>query len=115
MDEARLPGDARPEQYGLRLTGFIRVPKDALYTFHLTSDDGAKLRLDGEIVVDHDGQHATTEKQGQAALRAGLHAMELTYFQGPGGAALRLEVSADGMARQPVRGEWIVHTGEGGR
>lgn len=115
MDEVRLPGDARPEQYGLRLTGFLRVPKDALYTFHLTSDDGAKLRLDGELVVDHDGQHATTEKQGQAALRAGLHAMELTYFQGPGGAALRLEVSADGMTRRHVRGEWLVHTGEGGR
>jgi hexosaminidase len=110
--EVRLRGDERPEQYGIRLTGLLRVPEDALYTFHLASDDGAKLRVDGELVVDHDGQHATTEKQGQAALRAGLHALELTYFQGPGGADLRLELSADGLPRRPVPKEWLVHEEE---
>ena len=109
VPDVRLRGDERPEQYGLHLTGMIRVPDDALYTFHLVSDDGARLRLDGELVVDHDGQHAATEKQGQVALRAGLHRFDLTYFQGPGGADLRLEISAPHMPRRPVPPEWFVH------
>ena len=115
VPEVGLRGDERPENYGVRLTGFLRVPADALYTFHLVSDDGAKLRIDDDLVVDHDGQHDATEKQGQIALRAGLHRMELVYFQGPGGAVLQLAVSAPGVARRPVPRDWFVHPDGGGR
>jgi hexosaminidase len=104
-----LLGDERPEQFGLRFTGFLRVPSDAMYTFHVSSDDGAKLRIDDELVVDHDGQHATTEKRGEAALRAGYHRVEVTFFQGPGGKALQLEVSAPGVPRRTVPAEWLAH------
>ncbi|HET7458521.1 MAG TPA: family 20 glycosylhydrolase, partial [Gemmatimonadaceae bacterium] len=109
VPDVRLRGDERPEKYGLRLTGYVRVPKDALYTFYLTCDDGAKLRVDDELVVDHDGQHATTERHGQTALRAGLHRVEVAYFQGGGGAALQMAVSAPGLAPRPVPPEWFVH------
>ena len=102
-------GDERAEQYGLRLTGFLRVPEDALYTFHLVCDDGGKLRIDDELVVDHDGQHDATEKRGEVALRAGYHRVELTYFQGPGGAVLRLAASARGTPPRPVPREWFFH------
>jgi hexosaminidase len=109
VPEVGLRGDERPEKYGLRLTGFLRVPKDALYTFYLACDDGGKLRVDDEVVVDHDGQHDATEKQGQVALRAGLHRVEVDFFQAGGGAALRLAVSAPGTARRPVPREWYAH------
>jgi hexosaminidase len=110
-----LRGDERPENYGVRLTGFLRVPQDALYTFYVISDDGAKLRIDGDLVVDHDGQHDATEKKGQIALRAGYHPLDLGFFQAGGGVALKLAVSAPGMARRPVPSEWFVHTADGGR
>jgi hexosaminidase len=115
VPDVRLRGDERPEQYGVRLTGFLRVPKDALYTFHLVCDDGAKLRIDGEVVVDHDGQHDVTEKRGQIALRAGYHPVEVVFFQAGGGAALRLDASAAGVARRPVPAEWFGHAAHGGR
>jgi hexosaminidase len=110
MPEVGLRGDERPEQYGVRLTGFVRVPADALYTFHLSSDDGAKLRIDGELVVDHDGQHDVTEKSGQIALRTGVHQMEVVFFQAGGGAALQLRVSAPRVAKRPVPRDWLAHT-----
>jgi signal transduction histidine kinase len=34
---------ARPEHVGLSFTGFLEVPKDGLYTFYTTSDDGSRL------------------------------------------------------------------------
>lgn len=104
-----LRGDERPEQYGVHLSGLVRVPRDALYTFHLTSDDGARLRVDNVLVVDHDGQHGAWEKQGQIALRAGLHAMDLTFFQAGGEAVLHLEISAPGIPRRDVPAEWFSH------
>jgi hexosaminidase len=111
--EVGLRGDERPEHYGVRISGLLRAPRDTLYSFHLSSDDGAKLRVGGEVVVDHDGQHGESEKQGQIALRAGSHPIEVVYFQADGGAALRLELSAPGSAKRPVPREWFAHV-EGG-
>ncbi|HEV7927544.1 MAG TPA: ATP-binding protein [Verrucomicrobiae bacterium] len=34
---------ARPEHVGLAFTGFLEIPKDGLYTFYTTSDDGSRL------------------------------------------------------------------------
>lgn len=105
-----LRGDEAPEKYGVHLRGFVHVPDDALYTFYLACDDGGKLRVDGELVVDHDGQHDATEKAGQVALRAGYHVFDLVYFQAEGGVALRLSVSAPGVPKKVVPDDWFVHS-----
>jgi signal transduction histidine kinase len=34
---------SRNEHVGLRFTGYLQVPRDGLYTFYLTSDDGSQL------------------------------------------------------------------------
>jgi hexosaminidase len=107
VTQVSLRGDEAPEKYGIHLTGYIRVPDDQLYTFYLACDDGGKLRIDGELVVDHDGQHDATEKAGQVALRAGYHAFDLVYFQALGGAALRLSVSAANAKKHDVPKEWL--------
>lgn len=41
----------RDEAVGLEFNGFITIPRDGLYTFHLTSDDGSRL-LVGESTLD---------------------------------------------------------------
>ena len=105
VSDVRLRGDERPEYYGVRLSGLLRVPDDALYTFYLSSDDGAKLRIGGETVADNDGGKG----QGQIALRRGFHPIDVVFFQATKGAALRLEVSTPGSPRRAVPGEWFAH------
>jgi len=104
-----LRGDERPEDYGVRLSGFICVPQDALYSFYLGSDDGSRLRVAGELVVDRDGPQRDNERPGQIALRAGCHPMEVVYFQASGGAALKLEVSTPASSKLPVPESWYAH------
>lgn len=41
----------RQENVGLEFDGFIKIPRDGFYTFHLTSDDGACLMV-GEPSLD---------------------------------------------------------------
>lgn len=89
----RFGGFERDERFGLRFTGWIDVPADGIYRFHLTSDDGAVLRIGGGTVVDHGGLHGPSERSGGIALRRGAHAFELRYFQAGGGRTLRLEVT----------------------
>ncbi len=104
-----LRGDERPEDYGVRLSGFICVPQDALYSFSLGSDDGSRLRVAGELVFDRDGPQRDNERPGQIALRAGCHPMEVVYFQASGGAALKLEVSTPASTKVPVPENWYAH------
>jgi len=107
VPDVALRGDERPEQYGVRLSGLLRVPDDALYTFYLSSDDGAKLRIGGQTVADNDGGTG----QGQIALRSGFHPVEVVFFQATKGAALRLEVSSPGSPRRSVPAGWFAHGG----
>lgn len=90
-DRVALPDGAPDENFGLRFRGYLSVPEDGVYTFRLTSDDGAVLRFAGATVVDHDGPHATSSLEGQVALARGLHPLELLYFQAGGGKSLALE------------------------
>ncbi len=83
-------GKAPGEHVALRFSGFLRVPEDELYRFRLTSDDGSKLWIAGQLVVDNDGPHGSQAKDGAIALAAGLHQIELVWFNITGGAELSL-------------------------
>lgn len=102
-------GDERPEQYAIRLSGWLRVPDDALYEFALSSDDGSTLTIGDRLVVDNDGFHGVEEKIGMIALRAGLHAVVVRFFQGGGGHELSLRYRVGEAEWRPVPAEWLAH------
>jgi len=47
-----------PDAFALSFEGVLRIKQAGTYTFHLTSDDGSLLMIDGDPVVDNDGLHA---------------------------------------------------------
>src|SRR5208337_1687160 len=53
--------DLSPRQrrygYAFNFTGYLYVPTNGLYTFTLSSCDGSKLYLDGQLVINWDGEH----------------------------------------------------------
>lgn len=104
-----LPVRTPREPFGLRLRGYIRVPRKGIFTFHLTSDDGSQLRIGDRTVVDHDGYHSASERSGQVALHRGWHPVEVLYFQGGGGAELRLEMEGPDLGRRQVPAHWLAH------
>lgn len=91
----------RESDYALRFEGFFRADAAGAYTFHLNSDDGSKLLIDGKTVVDNDGIHAPLSKSGSAELTKGVHAVVVDFFQGGGGAELEVEIEGRGLGRQP--------------
>ncbi len=99
----------RGDHFGFVFAGLLRVPADGMYAFELTSDDGALLRIGGEVVVDHDGLHAATAKTGHAALAAGLHEIEVLYFEKGGLEALALRVTRDDGTSVPLDATTLLH------
>ena len=68
----------------------LTVPTAGTYTFRLTSDDGSELFIDDALVIDHDGLHGATDKDGDVELTAGMHALRINFFEAGGGQELRL-------------------------
>ena len=73
----------RFEWFAVDYQGSVYVPKAGEYVFNLGSDDGSKLYLDDQVVVDFDKVHGYGEKGGKVTLTQGDHTFRLSYFQGP--------------------------------
>jgi len=97
------------EHVALRMQGFLDAPDDDLYRFALTSDDGSKLWIDGELVVDNDGLHSTAEKRGERALGKGLHPIEVVWFNRTGDVALSLSWARPGATLATVPASALRH------
>ena len=69
------------KNYGLVYDGYFYSDTDQTITFGLTSNDGSRLYLDDQLVIDNDGTHEATEKQVTLKLKKGLYKFRLEYFQ----------------------------------
>jgi len=90
------------ENFGLKFTGYIHVPKDGAYTFFTNSDDGTRLFIGKIEVVDNDGMHAPKEESGSINLKAGKHPIRLYFMQGGGGSALSVSYEGPGIAKSQI-------------
>jgi hypothetical protein len=73
----------RTEWFAIDYTGKFWIEKPGLYRFSLTSDDGARLYIDDDLIVDDDGLHSPEERFSSLQLAGGVHKIRVSYFQGP--------------------------------
>ena len=99
----------RPEKYAFEFSGYIRIDKDAIYTFFTDSDDGSKLFIDDEEIVNNDGNHGNVEKNGRAALKKGYHQIKVLYFDSGGGNSLKVSMQAEGGKKQVIPASLLFH------
>jgi len=89
--------------FALRIRGYLKVPRDGTYAFFLASDDGSRLSIDGRIVVDNDGLHGWYEQRaGHIALAAGLHRIEVGFFEATGNEGVALRWKGPGFELQDL-------------
>jgi hypothetical protein len=87
----------RIEWFAIDYSGRFWIEKPAQYRFSLLSDDGSRLYIDGQLVVDNDGVHRPQERSASLKLAGGVHNIRVSYFQGPGGGvALILLIAGPG-------------------
>jgi PA14 domain. len=89
--------------------GYMEIPATGGYQFWAESDDGSRLYLDGELVVDNDGDHGMTEKTGIAFLEKGWHAVQIVYFNSGGGYGMKVHYAPLGEMRRELEGELLGH------
>jgi len=99
----------REDEYGFLFEGFVDLPRDGLWTFATTSDDGSRLWIDGEMVVDNGGDHAPLRKEGEVDLSAGRHALTITFYERTGGEELAVEWSGPGVETAVIPPDALAH------
>jgi hypothetical protein len=77
--------------FGARWTARLDPPVTGEYTFTTVSDDGVRLRVGDDVVLENWTDHGATEDSATVRLTAGQAVdLRLDYYQGMGGAVARL-------------------------
>lgn len=69
------------KEFGVIFNNQMMVPEDGFYEFILASDDGSKLWIDEELIVDNDGVHPMRVKRDSINLKRGLYPVKIWYYQ----------------------------------
>lgn len=96
----------REDHFAVRFEGYLRVKETATYLLSVTSDDGSKVYLGDELLLDNDGSHSTRTVELEIGLREGMHPLTIEYFEDYAGEALQLNLyNLDN--RRPVRNNML--------
>ncbi|RVU49885.1 PA14 domain-containing protein [Rubrivivax rivuli] len=76
------------DNFAALITGNILVTAADTYWFSTYNDDGLRLRIDGIDVIVDDSLHPANTRYGSINLSAGLHSVELVFFENQGAATL---------------------------
>lgn len=76
--------------YSVRWTGHLRIARNGDYEFFTVSDDGTRLWIDDELLIDDWNLHGVEERSAKKQLTKGWHKICLDYLQLGGDAVIKL-------------------------
>ncbi|HEY9753739.1 MAG TPA: PA14 domain-containing protein, partial [Oculatellaceae cyanobacterium] len=83
--------DIGADNFSVRWTGFVQPRSSGSYIFYTISDDGVRLWINGEQIIDNWTVHSETENSGEIELEAGqAYDIKLEYFEQTGLAKIEL-------------------------
>lgn len=93
----------RNENFSVRWTGFLQVPRTGDYEFITTSDDGVRFSINGAQLIDNWTDHSVTENKAKVQLEKGKkHNIRIEYFENSGEAIMRVEYIDPSKARRKL-------------
>ncbi len=99
----------RVDRVGAVIEGYVWAFLDGVYTFTTDSDDGSRLWIGDELIVNNDGLHGMVKRGGTIPLRAGWHQLRIEFFENAGNAGLISTVAGPGLVEQNLQGFILSH------
>jgi len=109
VDAVEIGSAGRRDHFGVVWEGYLTVNEPGVYVFYLTSDDGSRMILNGELLIENDGIHGMNTIKGFAALEKGAHEVRIEYFQRTGGLGFKWLAGKAGGLPQPVTAKRLLH------
>jgi hypothetical protein len=91
------------EQFSVRWNGQVQPRFSEAYTFYTVSDDGIRLWVNNQLLIDRYFDQGPTEWSGVISLQAGvLYDIRIDYYENGGGAAARLLWSSPSVLKEVI-------------
>lgn len=96
------------DNFAVRWTGQIEVPTSGIYTFYTQTDDGVRLWVNNELIIDNWTDHSNTQNNGQIDLKAGQgYPIKLEYYENGGDARCELSWMGPGIPRSVIPSQYL--------
>jgi Ca2+-binding RTX toxin-like protein len=97
------PNIVPSDNFYVRWSGQIEAPSSDAYTFYTYSDDGVRLWVNDQLIINNWTDHAATQNQGSLTLAAGQkYNIRMEYYEKGGGAIAQLSWSSPGQTQQII-------------
>jgi len=97
------------DNFSVRWTGEIEVPTTGSYTFYTQTDDGVRLWVGGELIIDNWAEGNTSDNGGIELISRQRYEIKLEYYENGGDARCELYWMGPGFIREviPSRYLWV--------
>ncbi len=101
---------SKTEGYALNIESSINISVAGEYQFYLSSDDGSKLFINNQEIINNDGSHSMKEVSAKITLPAGKHPLKIHYFNKWGTNLLKLDYEGPGITKRMIpAGEFFLN------
>ncbi len=99
--------DLAPENFAMVFTATLLIREEDEYTFSISSNDGSRLYIDDQLLINNDGLHGALDKSGAIRLAPGKHRIKATYFQAGGSKVIKVYYRRPSTSRQILPGSML--------
>ncbi|MCP4047395.1 MAG: putative baseplate assembly protein [Gammaproteobacteria bacterium] len=89
--------------FSVRWTGWVQTPSTGTYTFYTESDDGVRLWVNDQLVINNWSVHGVTEDSGSISLNSNeKYNIRLEFYENTGLAVIKLYWAPPGQSKQII-------------
>jgi hypothetical protein len=105
-----------PDKFSVRWDTCLRIDEASPVILQVNANDGARVYVDGELLIDAWEKSAETRRRGfgsaELALEPGVHHVQVEYFESLGSASIKLAASFDGELPVPLPSDRLTYPGD---
>lgn len=102
-DNTDLKFALRKDSFAVQFEGYVHITKKDLYDLWLVSDDGSRLYLNNELLLDNDGLHSADQPVVRLVpLNPGYYPVLIQYFERTGNESISIGTVENGKKPKPV-------------
>lgn len=91
------------DMFGVRWTGRVYVDTSTTYTFYTQNNDGVRLWVNNQLLIDDWTNHGTLERSGSIALTGGRkYDLKLEYYDNTGTGVAKLLWSSNAISKSEI-------------
>lgn len=107
--QAKPANVTQEDHYELVIEGLLKIDQDGIYRMGLRSDDGSRLFIHDQLVVDNGGNHSPILRTNWVDLKEGLHPLRIEFYEDEGQQMLELLLALGDAELAPATAEKLFH------